>query len=89
MPVGPDSHSSSCIAIWGSFESLFLGIMMKVLTPRTQKRGLKRPPNSYAGARMRVTAHRQILQTPAQFPFLKFNLVIKIFSIEKSYDSET
>ena len=42
MPMGRDSHSSSCVGIWGSFESSFLGIMMKVLTPRTLEMSLQR-----------------------------------------------
>ena len=46
-----------------------LGVKTFIIIPK--KRGLKRPPNSYTGARMRVAAHGQILQTPTQFQFLQ------------------
>ena len=48
-----------------------LGVKTFIIIPKNED---SRLPNSYAGARMRIVANGQILQIPAQFPFLKFNL---------------
>ena len=48
-----------------------LGVKTFIIIPKKED---SRLPNCYARARMRVVAHAQILQTLAQFPFLKFNL---------------
>ena len=44
----------------------------------THKRGPKRPPHSYAGARMKTRTTGK-LQTPAQFPFLQNKMQPKYF----------